>query len=78
MCCNPPHAVTRRFGQGKPTTRETAYALTNVREYFAESTEAYFGLNDFYPFPREERREVDPQIAKLLPQLWERTAVPPP
>ena len=28
----------------------TAYALKNVREYFAELSEAYFGINDFYPF----------------------------
>ncbi|MCG8586945.1 MAG: metallopeptidase, partial [Pirellulales bacterium] len=28
------------------------YGLSNHKEYFAESTEAYFGTNDFYPFVR--------------------------
>lgn len=29
---------------------QKAYALSNHKEYFAECTEAYFGLNDFFPF----------------------------
>jgi Mlc titration factor MtfA (ptsG expression regulator) len=28
------------------------YALTNPMEFFAEMTEAYFGVNDFFPFNR--------------------------
>ncbi len=50
--------------------RVRAYALTNDREYFAESTEAYFGTNDFYPFVRAELREHDPDMHALLEKLW--------
>jgi hypothetical protein len=32
--------VERSFGEGRPNTRERAYAMTNPMEYFAESTEA--------------------------------------
>jgi hypothetical protein len=46
------------------------YGLSNPMEYFAESTEAYFGVNDFYPFVRAELREHDPQMFSLLEQLW--------
>src|SRR5262249_12121814 len=38
-----------------------AYALTNDKEYFAESSEAYFGQNDFYPFVRAELKQHDPE-----------------
>lgn len=47
-----------------------SYALTNEREYFAELTESYFGINDFYPVNREELQQHDPHMAKLLPKLW--------
>lgn len=46
------------------------YALTNHKEYFAESTEAYFGVNDFYPFVRAELREHDPKMHALLEKIW--------
>ncbi len=46
------------------------YALTNVDEYFAETTEALFGVNDFYPFVRGELMAVDPQGAALVTELW--------
>jgi len=39
-------------------------------EYFAESTEAFFGTNDFYPFIRPELREFDPEMFNLLTKLW--------
>jgi hypothetical protein len=47
------------------------YALTNVREYFAELTEAYFGTNDFYPFVRAELKEHDPTGYRLAETVWE-------
>ena len=34
------------------------YGLNNHKEYFAEATEAYFGVNDFYPFVRAELKET--------------------
>ncbi len=46
------------------------YALTNHKEYFAESTEAYFGTNDFYPFVRAELKEHDPGMYALLDEIW--------
>ncbi len=46
------------------------YALNNHKEYFAESTEAYFGVNDFYPFVRAELKEHDPQMFALLEKIW--------
>ncbi len=46
------------------------YGLTNHKEYFAESTEAYYGVNDFYPFVRAELNEHDPKMFALLQQIW--------
>lgn len=46
------------------------YGLTNHKEYFAESTEAYFGVNDFYPFVRAELKEHDPRMFALLEKIW--------
>lgn len=54
-------------GNGKT---ERAYAMSNEREYFAETSEAYFGRNDFYPFDRAELKRHDPRMAELLGQLW--------
>ena len=47
------------------------YALTDHKEFFAEMTEAYFGVNDFFPFNRAELREAEPEIHRLLQQIWE-------
>ncbi len=47
-----------------------AYAATNPMEYFAESSEAFFGSNDFYPFVRAELRRHDPEMDALLGVLW--------
>jgi len=46
------------------------YALTNHKEYFAECTEAYFGVNDFYPFVRAELKEHDPKMFAVLKEIW--------
>lgn len=46
------------------------YALTNDHEYFAETTEAYFGTNDFHPFVRSELEQVDPAGVELMKQVW--------
>lgn len=46
------------------------YATTNHREYFAESTEAYFYRNDFYPFVRGELLQHDPHMHALLEKIW--------
>ena len=44
--------------------------MPNSKEYFAESTEAYFGVNDFYPFVRAELKEHDPTMFSLMETLW--------
>src|SRR6185437_16062338 len=43
--------VEQRFGDGR-SAEARAYALANPREYFAETAEAFFSRNDFYPFTR--------------------------
>ena len=46
------------------------YALTDHKEYFAELTEAYFAMNDFYPFINAELKEHDPTAYKTLVEIW--------
>ena len=47
-----------------------AYAANNPQEYFAELTEAYFGLNDYFPFTRPQLRHHDPRGFELVERLW--------
>ena len=54
-------------GNGK---LERAYGLNNPQEYFAETTEAFFGTNDFYPFVRAELHQHDPRMEQTLAQAW--------
>ncbi len=49
---------------------ERGYCMNNDQEYFAESSEAYFGTNDFYPFVRAELEEHDPEMAKIVKEAW--------
>ncbi len=46
------------------------YALSNHKEYFAESSEAYLGVNDFYPFVRAELKQHDPRMFELMVKFW--------
>ena len=62
--------VERWFGNGRPNTKEKAYAMTDPMEYFAETTEAFFSRNDFFPFTRAELKQHDPEMEKLLVRLW--------
>jgi arylsulfatase A-like enzyme len=66
----------RRSGHGEKTLlhdgrRVRAYALTDHKEFFAEMTEAYFGVNDFFPFNRAELKEAEPEIYELFRDIWE-------
>ena len=54
------------------------YALSNAKEYFAESTEAFFGTNDFYPFVRAELARHDPEMFRLLEEIWLTEVTAPP
>ncbi|RKG93152.1 RICIN domain-containing protein [Corallococcus terminator] len=69
--------VQRFNGPGQPTTTERAYAMSNVSEYFAETTEAFFGRNDFQPFNRDELAKVDPTVTALLQKVWQVPTAPP-
>jgi hypothetical protein len=50
--------------------KRKAYATTNAAEYFAESSEAYFGKNDFFPFDRAELEKHDPVGFAMLKKAW--------
>lgn len=62
--------VSRRDWKGKVTENVKAYAMTNEREFFAETTEAYFGTNDFFPYNRAELEKHDPETVKVLRKVW--------
>jgi hypothetical protein len=62
--------VKRRDAEGREHTG-LAYAMTNPQEYFAETTEAFFSTNDFFPFDRKELKPHDPEMFGLLVKLWE-------
>jgi dipeptidyl-peptidase-4 len=62
--------VERHHGDSKPITFERAYALTSPVEYFAESSEAFFSRNDFFPFTRDELKRHDAAMFDLLEKLW--------
>jgi len=55
---------------GERIVQDKAYALSSPQEYFAETTEAFFGRNDFEPFDRAELKRMDPEMAALLAKLW--------
>lgn len=46
------------------------YAENNQMEFFAESSEAYFGANDFYPFVNAELKAYDPTSYALMKKIW--------
>ena len=58
-------SVRRNNGQTGP-----AYALNNDKEYLAKLTEAYFGINDFYPFNRKDLRDYDPVGYAMVESVW--------
>jgi len=66
----------QRSGRGEKTLlhdgrRVKHYALTNHKEFFAEMTESYFGVNDFFPFNRAELKESEPEIEALMAHIWD-------
>lgn len=66
----------RQSGRGDATLlfngkRVKHYALTNHKEFFAEMTESYFGVNDFFPFNQAELQEAEPEIFQLLTLIWQ-------
>ena len=61
--------VQRQDSEGR-LSYDRAYALKNEQEFFAETTEAFFGRNDMQPFTRDELEKRDPETATLLKHLW--------
>lgn len=62
--------VERFNGVHGSNSFEKAYAMSSPMEYFAETTEAYFTRNDFYPFNSTELQKHDPEMFDLLTELW--------
>ena len=56
-------------GQRRERMR-AAYALNNPMAYFAETNEAFFGVNDMYPFVRAELKKHDPRMHDALRKVW--------
>ncbi len=63
--------VQRRDAEGRVKI-DRAYAMTNPKEYFAESTEAFFSRNDFFPFTRDELKQHDPEMFTVLEAAWKK------
>lgn len=61
--------VDRRDSEGR-VTQDKAYGMNNPMEYFAETSEAFFSTNDFYPFVNAELKKHDPKMFELLGKLW--------
>jgi len=51
-------------------TRTRHYGLTDQKEFFAEMTEAYFWMDDFFPFNRAELMTAEPEIFELMQAIW--------
>jgi hypothetical protein len=65
-----------RNWQGKVVDR--SYALTDVFEYFALATQAYFERSGFYPFDRTELQAYDPMGFELMQAVWQNRPGPQP
>jgi tRNA U38,U39,U40 pseudouridine synthase TruA len=46
------------------------YGRTDQMEFFAEMTEAYFGVNDFAPFNRGQLATQEPEAHALMAKVW--------
>lgn len=51
-----------------------AYAASNSHEYFAELSEAYFAVNDFYPYTRAQLQAHDPAGMAMVAKVWNLSA----
>lgn len=50
--------------------KRKAYGLNNQMEYFAETSESYFGQNDGFPFIRAELKEFDSVGYAAMQKVW--------
>lgn len=65
-------AVARNTVPGGETVK--AYAATNSHEYFAELSEAYFAVNDFFPYTRGQLAKHDPRGLAMIERVWNLSA----
>jgi hypothetical protein len=63
--------VSYHIGNGNYSTVSQAYAINNHIEYFAELTEAYFGVNDYFPFIKNELANYDTSGYSMIEQAWQ-------
>ena len=61
--------VERQDAEGNKRM-DRAYAMANPMEYFAETSEAFFSRNDFFPYNRAELKQHDPEMFDLLAEVW--------
>lgn len=61
--------VERQDSEGNKRM-DRAYAMTNPAEYFAETTEAFFTRNDFFPYTNDQLKKHDPAMYSLLGKIW--------
>lgn len=62
--------VSYHQGNENYSTVSSAYALNNEFEFFSELTEAYFGLNDFYPFNYNDLNNYDSVGFDAMVTIW--------
>ena len=46
------------------------YGLADLKEFLAEMTESFFGVNDFFPFDRAELQEAQPEVFRIVAEIW--------
>lgn len=54
----------------KKQNKVRAYASLDAKEYFAELTESYYGLNDYFPFDKDDLQLFDPVGFELMKKIW--------
>ncbi|MGK0390911.1 MAG: hypothetical protein ACI94Y_003671 [Maribacter sp.] len=62
--------VSYHAGNGNYFNQDLAYALNNDKEFFAEITEAYFGLNDYFPFDYDDLNNYDIVGFNAVVEVW--------
>jgi hypothetical protein len=62
--------VNYHSGNGYYFIQDRAYALNNQMEFFAELTEAYFGLNDYFPFNKSDLEQYDSVGYSMIEKVW--------
>lgn len=50
--------------------RDRHYGCTDALEWFAEMSESYFSVGDFWPFTHQELVRADPESATFLRMIW--------